>query len=81
MGRGVKDAACRGCSVSYSARKAIADRASISTAVGINGPSWAMVTHRIGSREKPRAGPLPFYGRKGELGGAGRADVAAEPEI
>ena len=78
MGRGVKDAACRGCSASYSARRAIADRASISTAVGINGPGWAMVTNRVGSRKNHEPVPFLFMVEKGELGGAGRADVAAD---
>ena len=44
VGRGANVAAYRGCMVSYSARRAMGDRASISVADGTNGgPGWAMV--------------------------------------
>ena len=75
MGRGVRDAAYRGCSESYNVRRALGDRTSNSAADGINGgPGWAMVTTKWGLQKNRRAGPLPFLGKKGEWGGGERIE-------
>ena len=59
VGRGVRDAAYRGCSVSYRVRRALGDRTSSSAADGINGgPGWAMVKQN--GVYKKIGEPVPF---------------------